>query len=53
MELKEASERMERENEEKRAMLLAKQRQGLEVCMEDINFIKQEYESSLESKNVT
>lgn len=53
MELKEASERMERENEDKRAMLLAKQRQGLEVCMDDIDFIKQEYEASLESKNVT
>ena len=44
---------MERENEEKRAMLLAKQRQGLEVCMDDINFLKQDYKSSLESKNIS
>ena len=34
-------------------MLLAKQRQGLEVCMEDINFLKQDYSSALESKNIT
>ena len=34
-------------------MLIAKQRQGLEVCMEDINFIKQDFSTNLESKNIT
>ena len=53
MELKMEQEKIERENEEKRAMLLAKQRQGLEVCMEDIKFIKQDYTTNLESKGIT
>ena len=44
---------MKREAEEKRAMLMAKQRQGLEVCMDDINFLKNDYSAALESKNVT
>ncbi len=34
-------------------MLLAKQRQGLEVCMNDIEFLKQDYTTALESKNIT
>ena len=53
LELAEAREKQKREDEEKRAMLLAKQRQGLEVCMEDINFLKQDYNAALESKNIT
>ena len=53
MELAEAKERQKREAEEKRAMLLAKQRQGLEVCMNDIDFLKQDLGSALESKNIT
>lgn len=34
-------------------MLLAKQRQGLEVCKDDIMFLKQDYSANLESKNIT
>ena len=34
-------------------MLLAKQVRGLEVCQEDIDFLKNEFSSNLESKNVT
>ena len=49
----EARQKLEQENEEKRAMLLAKQRQGLEVCMNDIEFLKQDYATALESKNIT
>jgi len=53
IELREAQERQELEREEKKAMLLAKQRRGLEVCMNDIEFIKSEYQANLETKNIT
>lgn len=44
---------MEQEKEEKRAMLLAKQARGLEVCREDIDFLKSEFSANLQSKNIT
>lgn len=53
MELKIAADKRQQEDEEKRAMLLAKQRQGLEVCMDDINFLKRDFSTNLESKNIT
>ena len=34
-------------------MLLAKQRHGLEVCLDEIDFLKQEQNAALESKNIT
>ena len=51
--MKEAEERKRREDEEKRAMLLAKQRQGLEVSLAEMDFLKGEYSAALESKNIT
>ena len=34
-------------------MLIAKQTRGLEVCREDIDFLKTEFSANLESKNIT